>query len=93
MTTINLEIIGLIQHILKRPQMYAQNPGSLEDQVLLLLSLDPANLDRLPDEYLAFLYRECGTMNTPMAQQREGFEEVAELLKKFVVWFLATPHT
>lgn len=33
------EVLELVQTMLTRPMMYAQNPGSLEDQTLALLEL------------------------------------------------------
>lgn len=52
------EILDYVQAMLTRPMMYAQTPGSLEDQVLLLLGLIWNSAPAAPGAHQVDLFRD-----------------------------------
>lgn len=62
----------LVQAMLTRPRMYAQNPGSLEDQFCLLLTC-----------YAPKLLNEYRYEHRAVIAPGKSIEEVAEILQSF----------
>lgn len=75
------EFTELLDSMLVRPKMYAQNPASLEDQFTLLLRLAD-NDSVLFNEYLHFT-RKSGCGSCTLVSKYRSFEELAEKLKEF----------
>lgn len=65
------DFLEYVQSMLTRPQMYASSPGSLEDQVLLLLGLiwdnEGGTLDLIHNRYTMYHYGIFKLGNRPAA--------------------------
>jgi hypothetical protein len=72
------EIRTLIGHMLARPEMYAQNPGSLEDQFCLVLSFLDVGLAY---EYRHHCYSLTGTVYA--VAPTKTMDEMVEFLRTF----------
>lgn len=97
------EILDYIQAMLTRPEMYSQNPASLEDQVLLLLGMiwsEPegkmpaghitSSFEQKYDEYRKTVHPEWPRAATSASIIGHDYKAMAGFLKDFVTALLVT---
>lgn len=92
------EILDYVQAMLTRPEMYSQNPASLEDQVLLLLGMiwsEPggeipaghitSSFEQKYDEYRKMVHPEWPRAATSASVIGNDYKAMTGFLKGFVV--------
>lgn len=74
-----------MESMLKRPEMYAQNAGSLEDQMLVLYEYANHFMDfrEVREKYFRFCKNINGTAVTTLASTHKNIQDIAPVLRTF----------